>query len=117
MFTVERASDHQPSVFMGFLAVGDEVSKVKLEAAAKAAGFHNARAKNDKEQDEVMVFFPLECERSKCMALYHDALNGRFGKFAIEVMLIPQQNLADGFQVDKDVEIDPPSQLVEPAGS
>lgn len=77
------------SQVIALLAVGEESDKLVLEGAAKAKGYPNGRSKNSKGQDEVMVLVPSDGDHDQYWAFYDEVRGGRYGKFALEMIVLP----------------------------
>ena len=112
---VENATTHESTFFFGFMAVGGEGAMKSLETAATKNGFPTGRATNDKNQPEVMVWFPVGSDKRRAFSLYHDASSGRFGPLVLEVTIAPLSAAADGkIDMEKEVSVEPPSTIVVP---
>jgi hypothetical protein len=111
---VESASTHQPTMFLGFMAVGDEAAMIKLERAAVASGLSAGRTKNDKDETEVMVVFPPDSDVRNALPLYRKALAGEFGKLMLEVTIVPVSAAADGIDLETEVSVEGPESIVVP---
>jgi hypothetical protein len=110
---VEDAVSHAPTMFLGFMAVGDEPAMQALEGASSAAQFPHERTKNRLDQTEVMILFPAGSDQRRAKALFQDAVSGKFGKLAVEVTVAPVAALADGkLDFDKEVSAQPPSSII-----
>lgn len=77
------------SQVIALLAVGPESAKQVLEDAAKARGFGNGRSKNSRGEDEVMVVVPTDGDHDKFWAFHNDVRSGRYGNFALEIIVLP----------------------------
>ena len=115
LIIVEEASSHQPTIFLGFLAVGSEANMVKLQERATSLRLPVTRSVNDKEEDGVMVMFPPGSDHLAGLQTYRDALSGRFGKLKLEVMIITKEKAQDGIDLGTDASAEPPSAIVIPA--
>jgi hypothetical protein len=112
---VENATTHEPTFFFGFMGVGDEKAMNALEAAAAMHRFPSGRTTNDKDQLEVVVLFPVGSDQRKAVALYQDAVAGRFGPLALEVTIAPMSAAADGrIDMEKEVTVEPSQTIAVP---
>jgi hypothetical protein len=110
---VEDAATRQPSLFLGFMAVGAEDAMRALERAAWRASIPIGRTKNDKNETEVMVLFPVGSDRRVATSLFQEALSGKFGKLKLEVTVAPQSAFADGkLDFDNEVTAEPPESII-----
>jgi hypothetical protein len=111
---VESAPNRSPLVMMGFSATGSEDSLQKIEAASKTAGLQSARLPGPDASTEVAVAFPPSGSRTVDLSVYHDALNGRFGKLAVEAMVVPLAIYQAGQDIGDAAEAVSPNFLVDP---
>ena len=112
---VEEASTRAPTIFIGFMGVGEEAALRALEAAAKNAGFLSGRTSNHQDETEVMIIFPPGSDSGAAFALYREAASGRLGKLTLEVTIAPAAAMSDGrLDTEEEVSVEPPSKILIP---
>jgi len=111
---VESAPNRSPLVMMGFSVTGSEDSLRKIEAASHSAGLPSARLPGPDADKEVAVVFPPSGSRSADLSLYHDAMNGRFGRLVVEAMVVPLAVYQAGQDIGDAAQAVSPSFLVDP---
>ena len=115
LIIVEEARSHQPAILLGFMAVGAEGDMVRLETRAGQLQLPASRAKNDKDQAEVMIMFPPGSDQKAGLQLYRDTLDGKLGALKLEVIVITKERAADGIDIDKDATAEDPSFIEVPS--
>jgi DNA-binding transcriptional regulator PaaX len=97
------------------MARGYEHSKATLEQAAADRRFPTQHASNDQNQDEVMIVFPPGSDSRRALSFYRDAIAGKFGALAVEVVITPTSAVADGhLDMESEVTAEPPSAILIP---
>ena len=95
--------------------MGSEDAMTKLEKRASELRFPSSRPKNDKGETEVMIVFPPNSDHRAGLQLYRDALSGKFGSFALEVVIITHAKASDGIDFKEDPSVEPTTSIVIPS--
>jgi len=108
-----RRADGETMWLLGFAAFGSDPDLRRLEAAAQALGAPSTRIHDDPQgRLEVMVLFP-QTPREVALQLYHGALNGRYGRLAIEAAVMRRSDAADGIDTRREVRMVDPAMFAE----
>ncbi len=102
---IYNAATNEPLVMVGFVAWGEPADLSRLETAAKAGGFPASRL--EQEEPESMVIFRADAMRGPALALYRDAVRGKYGKLRVELLIVSQKDAADGIEGEELRKLDP----------
>jgi hypothetical protein len=114
VIVVESTPNHSPLVMMGFAVIGHDSSLAKVEAAATKVGLPSQRMPGPTNGVEVAIVFPPASARSAALSLYHDAVNGKFGKLNTEVMVVPLAVYQRGEDIGDAAQAVSPDFIVDP---
>lgn len=106
-------AEAKPSVLIGFLGTGTEAEMQKLEAAAQDKGFSHGRSKNNKGEAEVMVLVRDDVDPAGFWPFYRDALGGKFGRLAYDVIVAPRTANPDAKDYLESARVYPSSSIAE----
>ena len=108
---VTRRRDNAPVWLMGFAAFGSDADLGRLEAATSAISARSRRVTDDpRGRLEVMVLF-ASLPRERALRLYRDTLAGRYGRLAVEAVVITIADARDGIDVANEVRLVDPATL------
>jgi len=111
---VQSASNHQPYVFLGFIATGTSASLTCIEKLSTGPSLKSGRANGPNNMPEVMVAFVPGGSRQLQLQTYRSARSGVCQDAKIEVTVLPLEALKPGGGGLDRATVEDPAFIVEP---